>query len=106
MDSKERLYEITAYTENSVGLLSSIAGMFTRRGINIEKLLVYPSHVKGVHKFKIFSRTTPQLAEQVVLQMEKKVDVIKAFYREDNERSRYEVEVVSDFLRNRENNNN
>lgn len=105
METQEHLYEITAYTENSVGLLSSIAGMFTRRSINIEKLLVYPSHVKGIHKFKIFARTTPQMAQQVVLQMEKKVDVIKAFYREDNERSKYEAKVVSDFLESRENNN-
>lgn len=105
MGPQEKLYEITAYTENSVGLLSSIAGMFTRRSINIEKLLVYPSKVKGVHKFKIFARTTPQLAEQVVLQMEKKVDVIKAFCREDDERSKYEVRTVTDFLENRENKN-
>ena len=41
----EKLYEITAYTENQVGLLSSVAGIFTRRSINIEKLLVYPSKI-------------------------------------------------------------
>jgi len=105
MCAQEKLYEITAYTENSVGLLSSVAGMFTRRSINIEKLLVYPSKVKGIHKFKIFARTTPQLAEQVVLQMEKKVDVVKAFYRENNERSKYEAQMVASFLENRENNN-
>ena len=33
----EKLYEITAYTENQVGLLSSVAGIFTRRSINIVK---------------------------------------------------------------------
>lgn len=105
MDTQEHLYEITAYTENAVGLLSSIAGMFTRRSINIEKLLAYPSKIKGIHKFKIYARTTPQLAEQVVLQMEKKVDVVKAFYQIDNERSMLEVQAVEAFLENRENNN-
>ena len=34
----EKLYEITAYTENQVGLLSAVAGIFTRRSLNIEKL--------------------------------------------------------------------
>ena len=43
----EKLFEITAYTENQVGLLSAIAGIFTRRSLNIEKLLVYPSRIAG-----------------------------------------------------------
>ena len=78
----EKLYEITAYTENQVGLLSSVAGIFTRRSINIEKLLVYPSKIDGIHKFKILARTTEKNARAVVLQMEKRVDVVKAFYKE------------------------
>lgn len=99
----EKLYEITAYTENQVGLLSSVAGMFTRRSINIERLLVYPSKIEGIHKFKILARTTETLVRAVVLQMEKKVDVIKAFYQIDNERSNNEILEVRQFLENREN---
>lgn len=99
----EKLFEITAYTENQVGLLSSIAGMFTRRSINIERLLVYPSKIEGIHKFKILARSTETLVSQVVLQMEKKVDVIKAFYQIDNERSNNEIIEVREFLENRDN---
>ena len=101
----EHLYEITAYTENQVGLLSSIAGIFTRRSLNIEKLLVYPSHIKGIHKFKILTRTTETMIKSVVLQIEKKVDVVKAFYCVDNERSSNETRIVAEFLEERENNN-
>ena len=101
----EKLYEITAYTENQVGLLSSVAGIFTRRSINIEKLLVYPSKIDGIHKFKILARTTEKNARAVVLQMEKRVDVVKAFYQEDNERSFMEIVSVGRFLKERENNN-
>ena len=97
----EHLYEITAYTENQVGLLSSIAGIFTRRSINIEKLLVYPSKVPGIHKFKIYSRTTEELVNAVVLQIEKKVDVVKAYYHVD-ERSFLEAEDVAEILEKRE----
>lgn len=104
MDS-EKLYEITAYTENQVGLLSSIAGIFTRRSLNIEKLLVYPSRIEGIHKFKILTRTTEDRIKSVVLQIEKKVDVIKAFYEVDDERSLKEKEAVKAFLAERENNN-
>lgn len=101
----EHLYEITAYTENQVGLLSSIAGIFTRRSINIEKLLVYPSKVPGIHKFKIYSRTTEELVKAVVLQIEKKVDVVKAYYHVD-ERSLLEARDVAEILETRENYNN
>ncbi len=101
-ESQEYLYEITVYTENSVGLLSSIAGIFTRRSLNVEKLLVYPSKVAGIHKFKIYTRTTPSRAKEVVLQLEKKVDVVRAFCAIDNERSAREVAEVEAFLRSRD----
>jgi len=101
----EKLYEITAYTENQVGLLSAIAGIFTRRSINIEKLLVYPSRIEGIHKFKLTTRTTETLVKMVVLQIEKKVDVVKAFYEVDNERSDRERQYVSAFLEAREKDN-
>ena len=101
----EKLYEITAYTENQVGLLSAIAGIFTRRSLNIEKLLVYPSKIDGVHKFKILTRASQEQIRAVVLQIEKKVYVIKAYYQVDSERSEQEIEDVKDFLATRENEN-
>jgi acetolactate synthase-1/3 small subunit len=101
----ERLFEITAYTENQVGLLSAIAGIFTRRSLNIEKLLVYPSRIECVHKFKILTRATEPQIRAVVLQIEKKVDVIKSYYEVDNERSCREIDDVKAFLEKRENDN-
>ena len=98
----EKLYEITAYTENQVGLLSAVAGIFTRRSLNIEKLLVYPSRIEGIHKFKILTRTDERRVKAVVAQMEKKVDVVRAFYEVDDERSSRERKVVEDFLHHRE----
>lgn len=106
----EKLFEITAYTENQVGLLSAIAGIFTRRSLNIEKLLVYPSQIAGIHKFKIITRAAEAQIKIVVLQIEKKVDVIKSYYEIDNERSCREIDDVRQFLQEREteteNNNN
>lgn len=99
----EQLYEITVYTENQVGLLSSIAGIFTRRSLNIEKLLTYPSKISGIHKFKLTTRTTEDRIKAVVLQLEKKVDVVKAFYQVDDERSEREIATVRAFLDERMN---
>ena len=98
----EHLYEITIYTENQVGLLSSIAGIFTRRSLSVEKLLVYPSRREGVHKLKITTRTTEDKVKAVVLQIEKKVDVIKSYYYLDDEHSDMELLAVKEFLAERE----
>ena len=102
----EKLFEITASTENQVGLLSAIAGIFTRRSLNIEKLLVYPSQIAGIHKFKIITRAAEAQIKTVVLQIEKKVDVIKSYYEIDNERSCREIDDVRQFLQERETENN
>lgn len=101
----EHLYEVTVYTENQVGLLSSIAGIFTRRSLNIEKLLVYPSRIEGIHKFRITTRASETRMREVQLQLEKKVDVVKAFYEIDNERSDNELNAVKAFLKQREEDN-
>jgi len=103
MNSKDmKLYEITAYTENHAGLLSAIAGIFARRSLNIEKLLVYPSDVPGIHKFKILTRCEDDKIENVVLQIEKKVDVLKAFYHVNNEYSGRESQLVRELVAQRE----
>ena len=103
---KEKLFEITAYTENQVGLLTAIAGIFSRRSISIYKLLVYPSQIDGIYKFKILTRTLESQIRTVVLQIEKKVDVIKSYYEVDSERSCREIDDVRHFLENREKDNN
>lgn len=97
-----RCWELAVYTENQVGLLSSIAGMFTRRSINIERLLVYPSQVPGVHKFSIRAWAREEKIRQIVLQMEKKVDVIKVFCYEHPNHTAHEVASVEQFLLERE----
>ena len=95
------LYEISVYSENQVGLLSTSANTFTRRSLNIDSLKVYPSKIEGIHKFTIKTRTTHTEIERVVKQIEKKVDVIKAFYYIDDERSLRELEAVRELIAER-----
>ena len=51
---------------------------------------------------KINNMSVSDLIRQAVLQIEKKVDVIKAYFEIDNQRSKREVAEVKDILRNRE----
>lgn len=79
------LYTITIFSENTVGLLNQITIIFTRRGINIETLSVSPSALPGIHKFTITVLTTKDMIEKVVQQIDKRVDILKAYYNTNDE---------------------
>ena len=66
-------YNITAYTENQVGLLNRIAIIFSRRKINIESLNVSPSEIEGIHRFNIVIAETEDVVEKLAKQIEKQV---------------------------------
>lgn len=80
-----KTYTITAFSENHIGLLNRITIIFTRRHVNIESLTVSQSAVKGIHKFTIVVNETQEKVEKVVKQIDKLVEVIKAFYHPDDE---------------------
>ena len=77
---EEKEFTITAFSENSIGLLNRITIIFTRRHINIESLAVSESALQGIFKFTIVIRTNQELIEKVVKQIEKVVDVLRAYY--------------------------
>lgn len=76
---------ITIYSENHIGLLNRITINFTRRKINIESLTVSASAIKGISKFTIVVKETEERIKKVVGQLEKVVDVLKAFYHTNDE---------------------
>jgi acetolactate synthase-1/3 small subunit len=78
-------YTITAFSENHIGLLNRITIIFTRRQVNIESLTVSQSSIKGIHKFTIVVNEEQDKVEKVVKQIDKLVEVLKAFYHPDSE---------------------
>ena len=84
MDNIEE-YTITAFSENHIGLLNRITIIFTRRHVNIESLTVSESAIPGVHKFTIVIKTTKDWAEKITKQIEKLVEVIRAYYYTNDE---------------------
>lgn len=79
------LYTVTVYSENHVGLLTQISNIFTRRFINIESLTVSASAIKGIHKFTITCYSDSKSIEKLVRQIEKKIDVLTAYYYLEDE---------------------
>ncbi|MDE3252122.1 MAG: acetolactate synthase small subunit [Bacteroidota bacterium] len=78
-------YTITVYTENHIGLLVRIATMFSRRKINIESLNTSPSEAEGIHRFTIVINEIEEVVQKLARQIEKQVEVLKAYYNNNDE---------------------
>ena len=78
-------YTITVYTENQIGILNRISIIFSRRKINIHNLNTSPSEVPGIHRFNIVIEETEDVLKKLVRQIEKQVDVLKAYFNTNDE---------------------
>jgi acetolactate synthase-1/3 small subunit len=78
-------FTVTVYTENQIGLLNRIAIIFSRRKINIQSLNTSPSEVTGIHRFNIVIEETEDVVKKLTRQIEKQVDVLKAYYNTNDE---------------------
>ncbi len=78
-------YTVTVYTENQVGLLNRIAIIFSRRKINIESLNTSPSEIEGIHRFTIVINEIEDVVRKLVRQIEKQVDVLKAYFNTNDQ---------------------
>lgn len=88
---EKTLYTVTVFSENQVGLLNQITIVFTRRSINIETLSVSPSAIPGIHKFTITVYSDRDTITKVVKQIDKRIDIIKAYFNIDEELVHQEI---------------
>jgi acetolactate synthase-1/3 small subunit len=82
---EEQTFTISVYTENNVGLLNRISAIFLKRHINIESFSTSESEITNVFRFVIVVNMTAEKVVKIVKQIEKQIDVIKAFYHTDEE---------------------
>ena len=82
---KRQLFTVTIYSENCVGLVSQVSSMFTRRCINIEDVTASASSVPDIHKLTLTTWADAPTMDKLVRQIEKRVDVIKAFLYTDDD---------------------
>jgi acetolactate synthase-1/3 small subunit len=66
-------------------LLNRIAIIFSRRKMNVESLNSSPSEVEGIHRFTIVIHETEDIVGKLVRQIEKQVEVLKAYYNTPEE---------------------
>ena len=79
----KKKYTLSVFTENHIGLLNRVTVIFTRRHINIESITASESEIKGVYRYSIVVICAHKQINNLVKQLEKLVDVLKAFFYED-----------------------
>lgn len=78
-------YTLSVLVENHAGVLSKVAGLFSRRGFNIHSLAVGPTQDANVSRITIEVHGDANTVEQVSKQLGKLVDVIKIKTLRDEE---------------------
>jgi acetolactate synthase-1/3 small subunit len=84
--SKLQTHIIVVWVDNEASVLSRVVGLFSGRGYNIESLAVAEvDQKKNLSRITIVTTGTPEVIEQIVLQLKKLVPVHKVgnFKRDD-----------------------
>lgn len=75
--SREREHTLSVLVENRPGVLSRVAGLFSRRGFNIESIVVGTTEDRRYSRMTIVVTGDEAEVEQVSKQLHKLIDVIK-----------------------------
>lgn len=78
-------FTIAIFTENQTDLLARVVSVFNRRHVNIESLTTSQSSIPGIHRFTVVVDTSHDMVERLAAQLDKQVDVLKAFFYEPDE---------------------
>ena len=72
-----KYHVISVLVEDKPGVLQKVAGMFNRRGFNIDCVTVGKSEIEGLSRMVITVHADEKGLEQVTKQLNKLIDVIK-----------------------------
>ncbi|MBK9421350.1 MAG: acetolactate synthase small subunit [Flavobacteriales bacterium] len=81
----EKTFTVSIFTEDRVGMLNRVTIIFTRRHLNIASITASESEVPGVFRYTIVLNATRGQVDKVVGQLERLVDVLKAFVHEEED---------------------
>ncbi|MFA5527877.1 MAG: acetolactate synthase small subunit [Peptostreptococcales bacterium] len=69
-------HTLSVLVNNNPGVLRKIAGLFSRRGYNIDSLVVSETHEPKISRMTICVHGDDEIVEQVMKQLDKLVDVL------------------------------
>jgi len=88
------VHTLSVLVENKPGVLARIAGLFSRRGFNIDSLAVGPTEHDEISRMTIVVNVESSPLEQVTKQLNKLVEVIKIVELEERESIERELLLV------------
>jgi len=87
-------YTLSVLVENHAGVLSRVAGLFSRRGFNIDSLAVGVTENPDISRMTIVVDGDEYTVEQVSKQLNKLIDVIKIKRLDDHESISRELALI------------
>jgi acetolactate synthase-1/3 small subunit len=92
--SNMKKYTLSILVENKPGVLTRVAGLFARRAFNIHSLAVGITENEGISRVTIVTDESSAPIEQVVLQLQKLINVLKIQVLERDKSLEREVMLV------------
>lgn len=77
MSNEQKTHTISILVNDEPGVLARVAGLFGRRGYNIDSITVGGSEEPGLSRMIIVTRGDDHTVEQITKQLNKLIDVIK-----------------------------
>jgi acetolactate synthase-1/3 small subunit len=87
-------HTLSVLVEDQPGVLARIAGLFSRRGFNIESLAVGPTEHEGISRITIVVNVEEHPLEQVTKQLNKLVNVLKIVELDPTQSVQREIMLV------------
>jgi acetolactate synthase-1/3 small subunit len=83
--TEQKGHTISVLVHDRPGVLSRIAQVFARRGYNIDSLVVSSAHKENFSRMTIVSKGDPGVLDQIIKQLDKLVDVVRAAEHEGSD---------------------
>lgn len=94
LDMNKDLHTIALLVRNAPGVLVRVAMVFSRRGYNIESLVVSPGARDGFSRMTVTCSGDPSILEQMIKQLTKLVDVVHALDHTTSDRFETEIALI------------
>jgi acetolactate synthase-1/3 small subunit len=88
------LHTISLLVRNAPGVLVRVSMVFSRRGYNIESLVVSPGAKSGFSRMTVTCSGDPSILEQMIKQLTKLVDVVHALDHTTTDRFETEIALI------------
>ena len=87
-------HTLSVLVENRPGVLARVAGLFSRRGFNIDSLAVGPTEVEDISRMTIVVDASNTALEQVTKQLNKLINVLKIVELDDRDAVERELQLI------------